>query len=91
MVLCGASSGAVDPFDPMRLEHEGSIFLTRPSLRHHSAERGELLERARELFGWLADGSVRVSIGGRYPLERARQAQEDLQARRTSGKLLLLP
>ena len=91
LVLYGASSGRVEPFDPMRLEHEGSIFLTRPTIRHYAAARDELLGRARELFGWLADGSVRVSVGGRYPLEQARQAQEDLAGRRTSGKLLLVP
>jgi NADPH2:quinone reductase len=74
----------------MRLEHEGSLFLTRPTLRHH-AVGPELSARARELFGWIADGGVRVTIGGRYPLERARQAQEDLAARKTTGKLLLVP
>jgi NADPH:quinone reductase len=91
MVLYGAASGRVEPFDPMRLENEGSLFLTRPSLRHYTATRDELLARARELFAWLADGSVRVAIGGRHPLEQARQAQEDLAGRRTSGKLLLVP
>ena len=91
MVLYGAASGPVEPFDPRRLEHEGSLFLTRPSLRHYAVERQELLARAGELFGWLADGRVRVSISGRYPLEQARQAQEELQARRTTGKLLLVP
>jgi len=90
MVLYGAASGRVEPFDPMRLEHEGSLFLTRPTLRHH-AVGSELPERARELFEWIADGRVRVTIGGRYPLEQARQAQEDLAARKTTGKLLLLP
>jgi NADPH:quinone reductase len=89
MVLYGSASGRVEPFDPMRLEHEGSLFLTRPTLRHYAAERPELLERSRELFGWIADGRLRVTIGGRYPLEQARQAQEDLQARATIGKLLI--
>jgi NADPH2:quinone reductase len=91
MVLYGAASGPVEPFDPRRLEHGGSLFLTRPSLRHYAAERGVLLARADELFGWLAEGRLRVTIGGRFPLEHARQAQEDLQARRTTGKLLLVP
>jgi NADPH:quinone reductase len=91
LVLYGAASGRVEPFDPMRLENEGSIFLTRPSIRHYAAERDELLARAGELVGWIADGRVRVSIGARYPLEQARQAQEDLAARRTTGKLLLVP
>jgi NADPH:quinone reductase len=91
MVLYGAASGPVEPFDPRRLENEGSLFLTRPSLRHYAAEREELLGRAGELFAWIADGRLRVTIGGRYPLEQARQAQEDLAARRTTGKLLLVP
>jgi NADPH2:quinone reductase len=90
MVLYGAASGRVEPFDPMRLEHEGSLFLTRPTLRHY-AVGPELQERARELFAWIGDGSLRVTIGGRYPLDRARQAHEDLTARRTTGKLLLVP
>jgi NADPH2:quinone reductase len=91
MVLFGAASGPVPPFDPMRLEHGGSLFLTRPSLRHHTAKREELLARAADVFGRVADGSLRVRIGGRYPLEQARQAQEDLAARKTTGKLLLTP
>jgi NADPH:quinone reductase len=91
MVLFGAASGPVPPFDPMRLEHEGSLFLTRPGLRNYTAEREELLARAAEVFGWVADGTLDVRIGGRYPLEQARQAQQDLTARRTTGKLVLLP
>jgi NADPH2:quinone reductase len=91
MVLVGAASGRVPPFDPMRLEDLGSLVLTRPSLRHYTAEREELLERARDVFGWVADGKLEVHIGGRYPLEDAPRAHEDLAARRTSGKLLLLP
>jgi NADPH2:quinone reductase len=91
MVLYGAASGRVEPFDPMRLEHQGSLFLTRPTLRHYTATREKLLERSRELFGWLADGTVRASIGGRYPLEDARRAQEDLASRATTGKLILVP
>jgi NADPH:quinone reductase len=91
MVLFGAASGPVPPFDPMRLEHEGSLFLTRPALRDYSGDREELLARAADIFSWVADGSLNVRIGGRYPLEEARQAQEDLAARRTTGKLLLQP
>jgi NADPH2:quinone reductase len=91
MVLFGAASGPVPPFDPMRLEHEGSLFLTRPAVRDYSAERDELLGRAADVFAWVADGSLDVRIGARYPLEEARQAQEDLAARKTTGKLLLIP
>jgi NADPH:quinone reductase len=91
MVLFGAASGRVPPFDPMRLESMGSLFLTRPSIRHYTAKREELLERAAEVFGWIEQSRLDVLIGGRYPLAEARRAHEDLAARRTSGKLLLLP
>lgn len=91
LVLFGSSSGQVPPFDPMRLEDGGSLFLTRPSLRHYTASREELVERARAVFDWVADGRLDVHIGGRYPLEDASRAHEDLEQRRTAGKLLLLP
>jgi NADPH:quinone reductase len=91
MVLFGSASGPVQPFDPMRLENSGSLFLTRPSIRHHVAKREELLERAADVFGWIAAANLDVHIGGRYPLADARRAHEDLAARRTSGKLLLVP
>lgn len=91
MVLFGSASGPVPPFDPMRLENHGSLFLTRPSIRHYTAKREELLERARDVFAWIAEGQLQVHIGGRYSLEDARRAHEDLTGRLTSGKLLLLP
>jgi NADPH:quinone reductase len=91
MVLFGAASGRVSPFDPMRLEGGGSLYLTRPSIRHYTATHEELLERAAEVFAWIAEGKLDVRIGGRYPLAEARRAHEDLEARRTTGKLLLLP
>jgi NADPH2:quinone reductase len=91
MVLFGAASGRVPPVDPMRLEAGGSLFLTRPTLRHYAARREELLERAGQVFGWIADGKLDVRIGARYRLDEARRAQEDLAGRKTTGKLLLLP
>lgn len=91
MVLYGAASGAVPPVDPQRLNQAGSLFLTRPSLPHYVATRHELLHRAEEVFGWIADARLDVRIGHRYALEEARRAQEDLAARKTTGKLLLLP
>jgi NADPH2:quinone reductase len=91
MVLFGAASGRVPPVEPMRLEAAGSLFLTRPTLRHYTARREELLERAGEVFSWIADGKLDVRIGARYPLDQARRAQEDLAGRKTTGKLLLLP
>ena len=91
MVLYGAASGPVPPVDPQRLNAAGSLFLTRPSLPHYVATRHELLHRAREVFGWIADGRLDVRIGARYPLDQARQAQEDLAGRKTTGKVLLTP
>ena len=91
MGLYGAASGPVPPVDPQRLNAAGSLFLTRPSLPHYVATRHELLHRANEVFGWIADRRLDVRIGDRYPLDQARQAQEDLAARKTTGKLLLTP
>src|SRR5207248_2602944 len=91
LVLYGQASGPVPPFEPRRLQDGGSLFLTRPSLGHHTRTRDELLARAAEVLGWLAAGRLDVRIGGRYPLAEARRAHEDLEGRRTAGKLLLLP
>jgi NADPH:quinone reductase len=91
MVLYGAASGPVPPFDPQRLNTGGSLFLTRPTMGNYIADRAELLWRAGELFEWLSKGELDVRIGGEYPLADARRAQEDLAARRTTGKLLLIP
>jgi NADPH:quinone reductase len=91
LALFGASSGPVSPVDPQRLNSAGSVFLTRPTLGHYVATREELTWRAGEVFEAILDGSLRITIGGRYPLADARRAHEDLQGRRTTGKLLLLP
>lgn len=91
LALYGAASGRVPPVDPMRLNSAGSVFLTRPMLAHYVATRDELTWRAGEVFDAIQDGSLRISIGGRYPLAEARRAHQDLQGRRTTGKLLLLP
>ena len=88
LVLYGAASGPVPPFEITRL-NAGSTFLTRPTLVHYVATRAELLSRSGDVYGWVADGKLDVRIGGRHPLEEARRAQEDLESRRTSGKLLL--
>ena len=89
LALYGAASGAVPPFDAQRLNSGGSLFLTRPSLAHHTATREELLWRAGEVFDAIQAGRLDIAIGGRYALDDARQAHEDLQGRRTTGKLLL--
>jgi NADPH:quinone reductase len=91
MVLYGSASGRVPAVDPMRLENGGSLYLTRPSIRHYTATRQELLERAREIFDLITEGRLRVRIGGHYPLEEARRAHEALEGRRTTGKLVLIP
>jgi NADPH2:quinone reductase len=91
MVLYGGSSGQVPPFDPQRLNTGGSLYLTRPTLAHYVADRAELLGRAGDLFAWIAKGELDVRIGAQYPLADAPRAHEELAARRTTGKLLLLP
>lgn len=91
LVLFGGASGQVPPFDLQRLNSAGSVFVTRPTLGHYLQDREELLWRADEVLGAVADGSLRVEIGGRYPLAEAAQAYADLEGRRTTGKLLLLP
>ncbi|MFZ0121343.1 MAG: quinone oxidoreductase [Pseudonocardiaceae bacterium] len=91
LALFGASSGPVPPVDPQRLNSAGSVFLTRPTLGHYVATREELTWRAGEVFEAILDGSLRITIGSRYPLADAHRAHEDLQGRRTTGKLLLLP
>ncbi|GIH73403.1 quinone oxidoreductase family protein [Sphaerimonospora thailandensis] len=91
LALYGAASGAVPPFDPQRLNAAGSVFLTRPSLTHYVADREELLWRAGDVLGWVASGALKVHVSQRYPLAEARRAHDDLEARRTTGKLLLVP
>lgn len=91
LVLYGYASGPVPPFDLNRLQLGGSLFVTRPTLAHFVASREELVRRAGDVFGWVAGGSLSVAIGGRYALADARRAHEDLEARRTTGKLLLVP
>jgi NADPH2:quinone reductase len=91
LVLFGAASGPVPPFDLQRLNAAGSLFVTRPTSAHYTATREELTWRANEVFGAVVAGSLRIRIGGRYRLDEVRAAHEDLQGRRTTGKLLLLP
>jgi NADPH2:quinone reductase len=91
LVVYGAASGQVPPFDIQRLNAGGSLFATRPTLAHYIADAEELRWRAREVFDWIASGELDVRIGGRYPMADAARAQQDLAARRTTGKLLLIP
>ena len=91
MVLYGASSGPVAPVDPQTLNKQGSLFLTRPTVVHYTADRAELLERAGAVFGRIAEGGLQVRVGARYRLDEAARAHDDLEGRRTTGKVLLLP
>jgi NADPH2:quinone reductase len=91
LALYGAASGPVPPVDPQRLNSAGSVFLTRPKLADYVQTPEELQWRAGEVFGGILAGSLRIIIGGQYPLADAAQAHRDLEGRRTTGKLLLLP
>jgi NADPH2:quinone reductase len=91
LVLFGQSSGAVPPFDPGLLAAKGSLYLTRPSLAAYTATREELLARAGDVLGWVESGRLKLRIDRTYPLSEAASAHRDLESRKTSGKLLLLP
>jgi len=91
LVLFGASSGPVPPVDPMLLAHKGALFLTRPTLGHYAASREELELRSGEVFEQIAAGKLKLRIGHTYKLSDAAQAHRDLEGRKTTGKLLLVP
>jgi NADPH2:quinone reductase len=91
LALFGAASGPVPPFDPQRLNAAGSVFLTRPSLAHFIRTGDEFHWRAGELFDAIAGGGVTIEVGGRYPLAEAERAHRDLQGRKTTGSIVLLP
>lgn len=91
LALFGGASGAVPPFDPMRLEQMGSLFLTRPTIRHYTATRAELEWRAGELFDAVLAGTLDVRVGARFPLDGAADAHRALEGRATTGKVLIVP
>ena len=91
MVLFGGSSGAVPPFDLIQLSQKGSLFVTRPTLAHYTITREELLMRAEAVFGMIAAKKLKLRIEHTYKLEDAQQAHRDLEGRKTTGKLLLIP
>ncbi len=91
MVLYGASSGAVPPVDPQVLNRAGSLFLTRPLLRHYTATADELAWRAGAVLDQVASGTLEVEVHARYPLAEASRAHEDLESGTTTGKLILVP
>ena len=91
LVLFGGASGAVPPFDLIKLSQKGSLFITRPTLLHYIATREDLEWRAGEVLQMIVKGDLKVTIHKSYPLEEAAQAHRDLEGRKTTGKLLLLP
>lgn len=91
MVSFGNSSGPVPDFAPLILSQKGSLFLTRPSLAHYTADAKELQWRAGDVLGWIAAGKLKLHIHGTYPLADAGRAHMDLEGRKTTGKLILQP
>ncbi len=91
MALYGGSSGAVPLFDPIVLTQKGSLFLTRPSLGHYIITAQELQQRAAAVFSMVREGKLKLRIEHVYPLAQVQQAHRDLEGRKTTGKLLLLP
>jgi NADPH2:quinone reductase len=89
MVHFGVASGPIDPFDTRTLTAKGSVFLARPTLASHVSDPKELAWRAADLFRWIAEGKVTLRIDREYPLTETAQSHRDMEARRTTGKLLL--
>src|SRR5213083_821684 len=91
MVLYGQSSGPIGSFDPQVLSQKGSLFLTRPTIAHYITTRADLLERAGEVLDWIKSGKLSVRIDRELPLGQAAEAHRLLEARQTTGKVLLIP
>lgn len=91
LVLFGGASGAVPPFDLAALSQKGSLFITRPSLAHYIATRQELEHRAGDVLNMIVAGELKLRLEHFYPLGEAQQAHRDLEGRKTTGKLLLIP
>jgi len=91
MVLFGGSGGAVPPFDLIQLSQKGSLFVTRPTLGHYTITRHELVARAEAVFAMIATGKLKLRVEHIYKLEHAQQAHRDLEGRKTTGKILLIP
>jgi NADPH:quinone reductase len=89
LILFGQASGATPPIDPYRLAEDGGRFLTYASIGQFVTDRAQLLSRAKELFGWISAGTLRVHIGDTFPLAAAARAHEAFGSRQTTGKLLL--
>ena len=91
MVLYGQSSGPIGSFDPQVLSQKGSLFLTRPTLAHYITTRAELVARAGEVLSWVKSGTLKVRIEHEFSLAETAEAHRALEARKTTGKLLLIP
>ena len=91
MVSFGNASGAVPEFAPLLLSQKGSLFLTRPTLAHYTADKQELQWRAGDVLRWISEGKLHLHIHKSYPLSDAAQAHRDLEGRKTTGKLILIP
>jgi NADPH2:quinone reductase len=91
LVLFGAASGPVPPFDLQRLNAGGSLFVTRPSLGHYLLTRAEFEWRANDIFNLIAAGQLSVDIGATFSLDNAAAAHDALEGRKTTGKVLLIP
>ncbi|GAB2515979.1 quinone oxidoreductase family protein [Nocardia heshunensis] len=91
VALFGGASGPVPPFDLQRLNPLGSLFVTRPTLAHYTRDRAELLWRAGDIMNAIADATLHIRIGGSYPLADAEQAHRDLESRKTTGSIVLVP
>jgi NADPH2:quinone reductase len=91
LVSFGQSSGAIGAIDPLLFSKKGSLFFTRPTLAHYTAERSELEFRASQIFGWMQAGRLSVRIDREIPLARAAEAHAALESRATAGKVLLVP
>lgn len=91
LVLFGGASGAVPPFDPIKLSQKGSLFLTRPTLMNYTSSREELEQRASDVLNWIAAGKLKLRIEHKYKLADAAQAHRDLEGRKTTGKIILVP
>jgi NADPH2:quinone reductase len=91
MVLFGASSGPVPPIDPQLLNRSGSLFLTRPTIKHYTSDPTEMRGRANDLLSWIVDGTLDVRVDHEFPLREAAAAHMALEGRSTTGKILLIP
>ena len=90
-VSFGNASGPVPPFSPSLLQQKGSLFMTRPTLLHYAAKRGDLVESANDLFDVVKSGAVKIPVNQKYPLKEAARAHQELESRKTTGSSILIP